>query len=213
MIQIKKMTFNPFQENTYVLYDETKECIIIDPGCYDKAEEEALSHFIEQEGLKPIKLVNTHGHIDHVLGNYFVSKAFNLELYAHELIVGQLDAIPNYSQLYGFNAYKLSPEPSVFLNEGDELTFGNSRLEVLFCPGHAPDHIVFYNPEQGFVINGDVLFQGSYGRVDLPGGDLATLKASIQEKMFALPDQTVVFCGHGEETTIGHERQTNPINY
>lgn len=213
MIQIKKLTFNGFQENTYVLYDETKECIIIDPGCYDRAEEKVLFDFIEKEGLKPVKLVNTHGHIDHVLGNYFVSQTYGLKLYAHQLIIGQLEAIPNYSQLYGFDAYKMSPEPTVFLDETDVLTFGNSRLEVLFCPGHAPDHIVFYSPEQGFVINGDVLFQGSYGRVDLPGGDFDTLKKSIQQKMFALPNETIVYCGHGGETTIGHERETNPINY
>ena len=213
MIEIKKMTFNPFQENTYVLYDETKDCVIIDPGCYDANEEAALQAFIASEGLNPVKLVNTHGHIDHVLGNYFVSQTYGVDLYAHELIKGQLTNIPNYSQLYGFNAYKLSPEPSHFLDEGDLLTFGNSQLEVLFCPGHAPDHIVFYSPDQGFVINGDVLFQGSYGRVDLPGGDFETLKASITQKMFALPENTVVYCGHGGETTIGRERQTNPIWY
>ncbi|MDX1350443.1 MAG: MBL fold metallo-hydrolase [Putridiphycobacter sp.] len=213
MIEIKKMTFNPFQENTYVLFDETKECVIIDPGCYDKHEESLLLDFISSQGLKPVKLVNTHGHIDHVLGNYFVSEAYGIDLYAHANIVGQLAAIPNYSALYGFNAYKMSPQPKQFLNEGDKLQFGNSELDIMFCPGHAPDHLVFYHAQQGFVINGDVLFQGSYGRVDLPGGDFSTLKDSIINKMFALPDDTVVYCGHGGETTIGHERHTNPINY
>jgi len=211
MIQIEKMTFNPFQENTYVLYDETKDCIIIDPGCYDKNEETKLIQFIEAKGLKVKKLVNTHGHIDHVLGNFFVSEEYRVDLYAHEKIVGQLESIPNYSKLYGFNAYKMSPQPKHYLKEGDKLTFGNSELEVMFCPGHAPDHIVFYHKEQNFVINGDVLFQGSYGRVDLPGGDFETLKKSITEKMFALPDETVVYCGHGGETTIGREKKSNPI--
>lgn len=213
MIEIQKMTFNPFQENTYILYDETKECIIIDPGCYEKHEEKQLVDYIESKDLKPIKLVNTHGHIDHVLGNSFVSKTFGLDLYAHKRIIGQLEAIPNYSKMYGFTAYKMSPEPKHFLAEGDKLTFGNSELDIIFCPGHAPDHIVFYNPAQKFVINGDVLFQGSYGRVDLPGGDMATLKESITKKMFALPGETVVYCGHGGETTIGIEKKTNPISF
>ncbi|MFK8036931.1 MAG: MBL fold metallo-hydrolase [Crocinitomicaceae bacterium] len=213
MIEIKKMTFNPFQENTYILSDETKDCIIIDPGCYDKQEEKTLADYIDSNGLKPVKLVNTHGHIDHVLGNFFISEEYRIDLYAHEKIVGQLESIPNYSKQYGFNGYKMSPQPKHYLKEGDKLVFGNSELEVLFCPGHAPDHIVFYSPEQSFVINGDVLFQGSYGRVDLPGGDFNTLKDSITKKMFALPDDTKVYCGHGGETTIGQERQSNPINH
>lgn len=213
MIQIKKMTFNPFQENTYILFDETRDCIIIDPGCYDKREEDVLKKFIEKERLKPVKLVNTHGHIDHVLGNFFISEEYRIDLYAHENIVEQLETIPNYSKLYGFSAYKMSPQPKHYLKEGGKLTFGNSELDVMFCPGHAPDHLVFYSPEQRFVINGDVLFQGSYGRVDLPGGDFSTLKDSITQKMFALPNDTTVYCGHGGETTIGHERETNPINH
>ena len=213
MIQIKKMTFNPFQENTYILFDETRDCIIIDPGCYDKREEDVLKKFIEKERLKPVKLVNTHGHIDHVLGNFFISEEYRIDLYAHENIVEQLETIPNYSKLYGFSAYKMSPQPKHYLKEGGKLTFGNSELDVMFCPGHAPDHLVFYSPEQRFVINGDVLFQGSYGRVDLPGGDFSTFKDSITQKMFALPNDTTVYCGHGGETTIGHERETNPINH
>lgn len=213
MIEIKKMTFNPFQENTYILYDETKDCIIIDPGCYDKQEEKALADFISSKGLKPVKLVNTHGHIDHVLGNFFVSEEYRVDLYSHKNTIEQLAMIPTYSKMYGFNGYKMSPQPKHYLKDGDKLVFGNSELEVLFCPGHAPDHLVFYSKKQGFVINGDVLFQGSYGRVDLPGGDFATLKDSIIDKMFALPDDTKVYCGHGSETTIGHERHTNPINF
>ncbi len=213
MIEIKKFTFNPFQENTYVLYDETKSCVIIDPGCYEKHEKDKLSQFIESKGLIPKKLLNTHGHIDHVLGNYFVAQTYQIELFAHENIVNQLAAIPNYSQMYGFNAYELSPEPTEYLKEGDTITFGNSKLEVLFCPGHAPDHIVFYSKEQNFVINGDVLFKGSFGRIDLPGGNFETLKKSILEKMFKLPAETTVYTGHGDETTIGVERETNPIHY
>jgi len=211
MILIKKLTFNPFQENTYVLYDETKECVIIDPGCYTKEEQQKLVSFISDNNLKPVKLINTHCHIDHVLGNNFVSQTYNLELGIHKDDLVTLNSVQTYCHLYGFEAYQLSPEPSYFLNEGDKVEFGNSELDVLFCPGHAPGHVVFYNPKQQFVINGDVLFQGSFGRVDLPGGDFSTLKHSITTKMFALPDKTVVYTGHGGETTIGTEKIYNPI--
>jgi len=211
MIQIKKLTFNPFQENTYILYDETKSCVIIDPGCYTKEEQQALLDFITTNNLKPVRLLNTHCHIDHVLGNYFVSQTFNLPLEIHKEDLTTLNSVSTYCHLYGFDAYELSPEPSSFLKEGDKIIFGNSELDVIFCPGHAPGHVVFYNSTQKFVINGDVLFQGSFGRVDLPGGNLQTLKTSITQKMFALPDDTVVYTGHGGETTIGTEKIYNPI--
>jgi glyoxylase-like metal-dependent hydrolase (beta-lactamase superfamily II) len=211
MIQIKKLTFNPFQENTYVVYDETKECVIIDPGCYTKEEQQKLVSFIAENDLNPVKLINTHCHIDHVLGNNFVSQKYNLQLGIHKEDLTTLNSVPTYCHLYGFEAYQLSPEPSYFLNEGDKIQFGNSDLEVIFCPGHAPGHVVFYNSKQQFVINGDVLFQGSFGRVDLPGGNLETLKHSIIKKMFALPDETIVYTGHGSETTIGTEKIYNPI--
>lgn len=212
-MQVQKFTFNPFQENTYVLYDETKECVIIDPGCYDKNEQEALKLFIEENGLKPVKLLNTHCHIDHVLGNFFVANTYELDLYMHKDDVVTLNNIPSYAHVYGFGAYQLSPEPSHFLEDGDKVKFGNSELDVIFTPGHAPGHIVFYSAKDSFVINGDVLFQGSFGRVDLPGGDFQTLKDSILNKMFTLPEDTIVYTGHGGETTIGIEKSSNPISY
>ncbi len=211
MIQIKKLTFNPFQENTYILFDDTKECVIIDPGCYTQNEQQILLKFIKDNNLKPVRLLNTHCHIDHVLGNYFVSQTFNLGLEIHKDDLVTLNSVSTYCHLYGFDAYQLSPEPSVFLNEGDTIKFGDSELDVIFCPGHAPGHVVFYNKKQHFVINGDVLFQGSFGRVDLPGGSIEVLKNSITKKMFALPDDTVVYTGHGGETTIGTEKIYNPI--
>ena len=207
----KKFTFNPFQENTYILFDETKACVIIDPGCYEQSEKNQLLQFIEENDLNPVKLVNTHCHIDHVLGNNFVAKTFNLELGIHKADIPTLAAISTYSQAYGFNDYELSPDAAYFIDEGDVIKFGNSELDVFFCPGHAPGHVVFYNKAQGFVINGDVLFQGSFGRVDLPGGDINILKDSIVNKMFNLPNETVVYTGHGGETTIGYEKTTNPI--
>ena len=211
MIQIQKLTFNPFQENTYVLFDETKECVIIDPGCYTNEEQERLKSFIEVNELVPVKLINTHCHIDHVLGNYFVAKTYNLELGIHEEALPTLEAVPTYCHAYGFNDYQLSPDPGYFIKTDEKIKFGSSELDVLFCPGHAPGHVVFYNKEQGFVINGDVLFQGSFGRVDLPGGSIEILKKSIVETMFKLPEDTTVYTGHGGETTIGYEKKNNPI--
>lgn len=211
MIKIAKFTFNPFQENTYVLYDESKECVIIDPGCYDQSEKERLANFIEDNDLTPVKLLNTHCHIDHVLGNYFVSKTYGLDLGIHKLDLPTLAFVPQSCMLYGFKGYEMSPDPTYFLDEGDVIEFGNSKLDVLFGPGHAPGHIAFYSAEDNFIINGDILFRGSYGRYDLPGGSLDVLKESIITKLFKLPDETVVYCGHGPETTIGEERHSNPI--
>jgi len=213
MISVHKFTFNPFQENTYVLSDETGECIVIDPGCYEKGEKDLLADYIASKGLKPVKLVNTHCHIDHILGNYFVSKKWNLELWMNDEGLGTLHKVESYAGLYGFEGYQISPDPTHNLSEGDKLTFGNSSLDIIYGPGHCPGHLAFYSAEDKFVINGDILFQGSFGRVDLPGGDFDTLKKTIIEKMFVLPDDTLVYTGHGDETTIGVERQTNPINW
>lgn len=213
MIKVHKLTFNPFQENTYILSDETGESVIIDPGCYDQAEQFELESYIEKLKLTPVKLINTHCHIDHVLGNYFVAKRYNLELGIHKDDLVTLQSIPNYAHVYGFAGYQLSPEPGYFLKEGEQLIFGNSSVEIIFGPGHAPGHVAFYSEPDNFVINGDILFQGSFGRVDLPGGNFKTLKETITKKMFKLPDATVVYCGHGGETTIGAEKKSNPILY
>jgi len=211
MIQIAKFTFNPFSENTFVLYDETKECVIIDPGCQTKEEKKALADFISSNELKPVRLLNTHCHLDHIFGNYFVSKEYGLELGMHELDVPTLGFAPQACAMYGIRDFELSPEPGYFFDHGDKVNFGKSELEVLFGPGHAPGHVAFYAKEDQFVVNGDILFEGSFGRYDLPGGDFNVLKKTITETMFALPDETTVLCGHGGETTIGREKLTNPI--
>lgn len=210
-IHVQAFTFNPFQENTYVLYTDHADAVIVDPGCYERAEEQALIEFIAEKGLKIHALLNTHAHIDHVLGNQFVLEKFNIPYYLHPMDLPTLNSVPNYSHVYGFTNYKISPQPTHQLAHGDVLTFGTLELEVLFTPGHAPGHVVFYNKENEIVINGDVLFSGSFGRVDLPGGDIEILKQSIHNIMFKLPDNTTVYCGHGPSTTIAKEKATNYI--
>lgn len=210
MIQVHYFTFNAFQENTYVLYDETKECLIIDPGCSDGNERKALEHYIKQHSLNPVKLINTHCHIDHVLGNKWVAETYGIELYMNEHEIKNLKATVAYASVFGLVCDE-SPEPSHFLNEGDVLRFGNSALNVLFTPGHSPGSISLYAEKEGFVVAGDVLFKESIGRTDLPGGNMQTLLDSIQQKLFTLPDQTTVLSGHGEETSILHEKMNNPF--
>ena len=210
MINIHYFTFNGFQENTYVLYDETKECVIIDPGCYSNEEQQELTSFITDNDLTPVKLLNTHCHIDHILGNNFVATKYNIGLEMHEKDLPTLHATVEYGHVYGFNVEK-SPEPTVLLNESEKIKFGSSELDILFTPGHSAGHIVFVNHEQKFVINGDVLFQGSIGRTDLPGGDYNTLIESIKTKLLPLSDDFTVYSGHGPSTTIGYERNHNPF--
>ena len=209
-MNIAIFTFNPFAENTYVLYDESKECIIFDPGCSNRDEQQQLTDFIESNGLTPVQLINTHCHIDHVLGNKFISEKYNLPLTSHQGESVILAMQPQVSTMYGV-PYDPSPEITIFLEDGDSVTFGNTKLKVFFTPGHSPASISFYNEEEGIVLGGDVLFQGSIGRTDLPGGDFDTLAKSIREKLFVLPDDVVVYSGHGPSTTIGVEKRTNPF--
>lgn len=210
MIHIASFTFNPFQENTYVLYDETKECVIIDPGCYSPEERKELAGFIEKEGLKPVKLLNTHCHIDHVFGNHFITEKYKIGLFMNEKDLPVLNSLADVGRMYSLNV-ELSPEPEDFLNEGDRLSFGNSEMEILFTPGHSPGSICFYHKDQRFVISGDVLFYGSIGRSDFPGGNHETLINSIKDKLFSLGDDVIVYSGHGPETKIGYEKKTNPF--
>lgn len=210
-MKIKSFTFNPFQENMYVVYDNTKECIIIDPGCYTEKERTELRRFITSEGLKPVKLINTHCHIDHVLGNKFTSELWDLELYMHKEDLPLLENAGNIGKMYGFEDYEGSPYPKHFLAQDDTLTFGESSFKILFTPGHAPGHICLYSKENNLVIAGDVLFQGSIGRTDLPGGDHSTLINSIVTQLFPLSNETQVFCGHGPSTNLGYEKEHNPF--
>jgi hydroxyacylglutathione hydrolase len=210
MIKIKKFTFNPVRENTYILFDETNDCVIIDPGMYDSEEQNEFFKFVKDNGLKPVLLLNTHCHYDHVFGNKFVFDNWALKPQFHkgELIV--LQSIPGYVPQMGLN-YELSPEPEVFLPEKGTVKFGSSILELIFAPGHSPAHLCFYAREDNFLIGGDVLFYNSIGRTDLPGGNHAQLISSIKNNLFILPDDCEVFPGHGPSTTIGFEKQHNPF--
>jgi hydroxyacylglutathione hydrolase len=210
MITIQQFTFNPYQENTYVLYDETGECVIIDPGMYDAPEQNVLVKWIKETGLKPVLLLNTHCHIDHVLGNKFVFDNWGLRPRFHKGELPILYAIPGYAPQMGLH-YELSPEPEVFLAETGTVDFGNSELELIFAPGHSPAHLCFYAREDDFLIGGDVLFFSSIGRTDLPGGNYQQLLDNIREKLFILPDSVKVYPGHGQITNIGYERQNNPF--
>lgn len=210
-MKIKSFIFNPFQENTYVIYDETKHCIIIDPGCYTLQEQEILTQFITNEKLKPVKLINTHCHIDHILGNKFVSEQWNIELYLNKADLPLLESAGSISKTYGIKDYQSSPFPKHFLNHGDKISFGESGFEILFTPGHSAGHISLYNKPNNILIAGDVIFKRSIGRTDLPGGNYNTLIQSIKEKIFILPNQTQIFCGHGPSTNLGFEKENNPF--
>jgi len=210
MITIKKFVFNPFQVNTYVVFDETKECAIIDPGCSTRVEHSSLVDFIENEGLRPVHILNTHSHIDHVAGNAFVADTYNLEVSAHNDGTVFIDRFEETGHIYGFEIDKVV-YPQIPLHEGTDIRFGESALEVLETPGHAIGSVCFVNREQKFVIVGDVLFYQSIGRTDLPTGNYNALIENIFEKLFTLGDDYMVYCGHGPETSIGFERMSNPF--
>ncbi|MGB4776057.1 MAG: MBL fold metallo-hydrolase [Daejeonella sp.] len=210
MISIQKFTFNPYQENTYLLFDETLECVIIDPGMYGGDEQNKLLKFIAENKLKPVLLLNTHCHIDHVLGNKFIFDTYGLLPQFHKGEEAVLNAVVAYAPQMGIR-YEVSPLPEVYLPETGKVNFGDSELEVIFAPGHSPAHLCFYHKADNFLIGGDVLFYQSIGRTDLPGGNHGQLLNNIKEKLFILPDDCKIYPGHGPATTIGFEKQHNPF--
>ncbi len=211
MSDVVGLTFNDFQENTYLVYDETGECVIFDPGCNSQAEEKALVAKIEELQLKPVRLINTHCHLDHIFGNAFVANKYQLPLEIHEGEMPVLKMVPQIAAMYGVPMRDNSPDPERFIEEGDVIRFGNTELEAIFTPGHSPASLSFYCRESKFLIAGDVLFQGSIGRTDLPGGNYDALISSIVHKLLPLGDDIRVYPGHGPATMIGYERQTNPF--
>jgi glyoxylase-like metal-dependent hydrolase (beta-lactamase superfamily II) len=209
MIRIKVFVFNPFQENTYVLHDETLECVIIDPGCHNSGEEQELARYIRDENLKPVALINTHPHIDHVLGNNFVYNTYKLRPLIHAAGEVFLKAIAEHGSMFGLEVEE-PVLPEKYLEEGEIFSFGNAELEILYTPGHVDGSVCLANHENRFVITGDVLFNGSIGRTDLPTGDFDLLAQSITQKLYSLPDDFVAYPGHGPATTIGDEKFGNP---
>jgi hydroxyacylglutathione hydrolase len=209
-MKIKIFPFNPFQVNTYVLYDETGDCIIIDAACYSSGEENILKNFIIENTLKPVLLFNTHAHIDHILGNNFVFKTWGLKPVMHKDGLPFIEQAVDYALKFGFEISE-PVRPGAFVEEGQVISFGNQELKILETPGHAAGSVCLYHEQGKFVIVGDVLFDNSIGRTDLPTGNFDTLAKSIYQKLFVLPEETVVYCGHGGSTTIGQEKNSNPF--
>ncbi|QJX47235.1 MBL fold metallo-hydrolase [Hymenobacter taeanensis] len=207
---VSGFTFNAFSENTYLLHDTTGQCVVIDPGCYERAEQDALRTFIADNGLEVVLLLNTHCHIDHVFGNKFIVDTYQVPFLIHEADLSTLRAVPSYAPNYGFPRFEIT-EPTGFLTPGQPVHFGETEVEVRFVPGHAPGHVVFYHEPTQTVIGGDVLFKGSIGRTDLPGGDYDTLIESIRSQLLTLPDSVTIYPGHGPATTVGAERRSNPF--
>ncbi|MCI5082940.1 MAG: MBL fold metallo-hydrolase [Saprospiraceae bacterium] len=211
MAEVLSFTFNPFQENTYIVYDDTKNCVIFDPGCYTSEERQHLKEQILSLSLNPVRLINTHCHIDHVFGNAFVQREYGLDLEIHEGELPVLEAVPMVGQMYGIPIPDPSPAPARFIEAGELIEFGNTTLKAIFTPGHSPASLSFFCEADRFLIAGDVLFEGSIGRTDLPGGDFDTLIRSIKEQLLPLGDDVIVYPGHGGATSIQAERLTNPF--
>lgn len=210
MIKIKKFVVNPLQENSFILSDETGECIFVDPGYFYDEEYDEIREYISENNLTPVKIANTHCHFDHIMGVEFVRSEYNIPLCAHPDDAFWIERAVDQGQMFGFDMKPVRPI-DIFFNEGEKITFGNSELKIIHVPGHSPGHVVFYNNENNFLMGGDVLFYGSIGRTDLPGGNHQQLISAIQEKLFALPGETKVYCGHGPETLLGFEKTNNPF--
>ena len=210
MIKIERFVFNPFQENTYVLYDDTGECVIVDAGCYDENEENTLVTFIEDNKLKPVEQLCTHTHIDHILGLSFILKKYGLKPRMHKDALPFLKNAKEQGAMFGLEMTEIV-DPGEFLEEGQQIKFGKSCLDVLHTPGHVDGHLTFVSKDHKFAIVGDVLFRDSIGRTDLPSGDFDTLARSIRSKIYRLGDEFTVYPGHGPDTTIKYELINNPF--
>jgi glyoxylase-like metal-dependent hydrolase (beta-lactamase superfamily II) len=210
MLQIKSFVFSPVQENTYILYNQFNDCIIIDPGAYFDSEKDEMVRYIKEMGLTPKMLLNTHCHLDHVFANKFIAEKYGLHLHLHAQEQKVLEFAPASGLMYDMPFDNYSGE-MVFLKEGETLQLGDDTLKILLTPGHTPGSLAFYSEKEGFVISGDALFYRSIGRTDLPGGDHKTLLDSIRQQLLVLPEATKVYSGHGAVTTIGDEKKFNPF--
>ena len=210
MLKIQDFTFNPVQENTYIIFDETKSCVIIDPGCWDYREQQIIKQFILKENLQPVRFLCTHCHFDHIWGAKWVFETYQLMPEFHPLEQPVYDDTPARSMMFGFDMIEL-PQRGQYLDPSQEIIFGNTRLEMRLVPGHSPGSVLFYHPETEQALVGDVIFNGSIGRTDLPGGSYSVLMKSIFEHVLSLPPSTKLFPGHGSVTTVARERQHNPF--
>jgi len=208
---IKTFTFNPIQENTFLVYDETLEAVVIDAGCISKIEKRALQQYIENNNLILKRVLNTHLHFDHQFGNRFLFDTFGIEPEAGKEDEYLLENVIAQTRSFGMDVDEEAQPLGGYITENQEIKFGNATLKVFHVPGHSPGSMAFYDEKEGVLFAGDVLFRGSIGRTDLPGGDYATLIRSITEKLLPLPDSTVVYSGHGPQTTIGFEKKNNPF--
>lgn len=210
MLKLESLVFNPFAENTYVVYDnDTQECVIIDPGCDTVGAENQLFGFIDSHRLKPILAINTHGHLDHIIGNPAVKQKYGIPVAAHPDVKADFQRSKQQSLLFGIPFHGECELPDRWLSDGEVIKVGNSTLEVISTPGHAEGSISLYAQMEGWVFTGDALFCRSIGRTDFAGGNYETLRTSIKERLFRLPDDTEVFSGHGETTTIFDEQRYN----
>jgi len=210
MLNIKKFTFNPVEVNAIILWDETLECVLIDPACYYPEEEIQLKQFIESNKLNPVRLLNTHGHFDHLMGNRFVKKTWGLKSEIHGDDGYLVQIAPAQAMKFGIEMHE-QPACGNFLGDGELIAFGNSELKVIHVPGHSPGGVAFYCEAEQLLIAGDILFYRSIGRTDLPMGNFNLLISGIKEKLMVLNDTVKVYCGHGPETTIGSEKKNNPF--
>ena len=206
-LNAKVYVFSPFQENTYILFDDHKRAVVIDPGMENPHEEKKFSDFLTVNGLTLEKVLLTHAHIDHIFGLNYVVDKYNVPVVMHRDSIAVLNAVPEYAKVYGFDIH-IGEYRIEEVDEGDEIEFG---LEVLHIPGHVPGHLVFYHPQQAEAWVGDVLFYMSIGRTDLPGGNHRLLITGIKEKLFELPDNVKIYSGHGPVTSIGFEKVNNPF--
>ncbi|RIH65741.1 MBL fold metallo-hydrolase [Mariniphaga sediminis] len=210
MLKVEKFVVNPLQENTYVISDETGECIFVDPGFYFRQEHREIKEYVTDNQLKPVMIANTHCHFDHIMGVEFIREEYEIPFCAHPDDAFWVEKAVDQGEMFGFEMKPVGA-PNSFFHENETLEFGNTSFRIIHVPGHSPGHVVFYAEKENVLIGGDVLFYGSIGRTDLPGGDHQTLISNIKNKLFSLPGKTKVFCGHGPETTLEFEKTSNPF--
>ena len=211
MLEVKKFTFNPFSENTFIISNKSSKAVIIDPGCYYRAEQKELDDYISNNQLDVQCVLHTHSHLDHMFGTAHLLSKYNVKLWIHRDDKITYDSFEKVCELYGIPIHKSPIQNPVFFNLYKPFQIDDITFQILFVPGHSPGHVAFYNKENNFLINGDCLFENSIGRTDLSGGNHHQLVNSIKNKIFQLPDETLVYCGHGNETTIKTEKNSNPF--